>query len=71
MDMNRLTQKSIEALKDAERIAIDHNHMEIEPDHLMLALLAAMVLSTLITVAVTALVMQWVIRRQRGVRRDG
>jgi len=40
MDMNRLTQKSIEALKDAERIAIDHNHMEIEPDHLMLALLA-------------------------------
>lgn len=36
-----------------------------------LALLAAMVLSTLITVAVTALVMQWVIRLQRGVRRDG
>lgn len=36
-----------------------------------LALLAAMVLSTLITVAVTALVMKWVIRLQRGVRRDG
>lgn len=36
-----------------------------------LALLAAMVLSTLITVAVTALVMQWVIRLQRGVRRNG
>jgi putative effector of murein hydrolase LrgA (UPF0299 family) len=36
-----------------------------------LALLAAMVLSTLITVAVTALVMQWVIRLQRGMRRDG
>ena len=36
-----------------------------------LALLVAMVLSTLITVAVTALVMQWVIRLQRGVRRDG
>jgi putative effector of murein hydrolase LrgA (UPF0299 family) len=36
-----------------------------------LALLAAMVLSTLIAVAVTALVMQWVIRLQRGVRRDG
>jgi holin-like protein len=36
-----------------------------------LALLAAMVLSTLITVAVTALVMQWVICLQRGVRRNG
>ncbi len=36
-----------------------------------LALLAAMVLSTLITVVVTALVMQWVIRRQRGAHRHG
>lgn len=36
-----------------------------------LALLAAMVLSTLITVAVTALVMYWVIRIQQSVRRDG
>ena len=36
-----------------------------------LALLAAMVLSTLITVAVTALVMQWIIRLQRRARRDG
>ncbi|MEF9918806.1 MAG: ATP-dependent chaperone ClpB, partial [Eubacterium sp.] len=39
MDMNLLTQKSIEAVKDAEKIAIDHDHMEIEPEHLLLALL--------------------------------
>lgn len=36
-----------------------------------LALLAAMVLSTLITVAITALVMQWIIRIQRRTRQDG
>ncbi len=36
-----------------------------------LALLAAMVLSTLISVAVTAWVMQWVIRLQQSVRRNG
>ncbi len=40
MDMNMLTQKSIEAIKSAEQIAIDNNHMEIEPDHVMLALLS-------------------------------
>lgn len=39
MDMNMLTQKSIEAVKDAEKIALDHNAPEIEPDHLLLALL--------------------------------
>ncbi len=39
MDMNTLTQKSIEAVKSAEQIAIDHDHMEIEPEHLLLALL--------------------------------
>ena len=38
--MNMLTQKSIEAIKSAEQIAIDNNHMEIEPDHVMLALLS-------------------------------
>ncbi len=36
-----------------------------------LALLVAMVLSTLITVAVTALVMRWVIRLQTGAHHDG
>lgn len=39
MDMNMLTQKSIEALKSAETIAVDHNAVEIEPEHLLLALL--------------------------------
>ena len=39
MDMNQLTQKSIEALKSAETIANNHSHIEIEPDHLLLALL--------------------------------
>ncbi len=39
MDMNKLTVKSLEALKAAERIASDYGNVEIEPDHLMLALL--------------------------------
>lgn len=39
VDMNMLTQKSIEAIKEAERIATDNNHVEIEPDHLLLALM--------------------------------
>jgi ATP-dependent Clp protease ATP-binding subunit ClpB len=39
MDMNMLTQKSIEAVKEAETIALDHNAAEIEPEHLLLALL--------------------------------
>lgn len=39
MDMNMLTQKSIEAIKEAERIAVDNNHVEIEPEHLLLALM--------------------------------
>ena len=39
MDMNKLTQKSVEALKEAERTASEHNHVEIEPIHLLLALL--------------------------------
>ena len=36
-----------------------------------LALLAALLLSTLITIAVTALVMRWVIRLQQGKQSDG
>ena len=39
MDMNKMTVKSIEAVKEAERIALDHDHMEIEPAHLLLALM--------------------------------
>lgn len=39
MDMNKMTVKSIEAVKEAERIALDYGNAEIEPDHLLLALL--------------------------------
>ena len=39
MDMNKFTQKSIESIKNAERLAIEHGHMEIEPEHLLYALL--------------------------------
>lgn len=39
MDMNMLTQKSIEAVKNAEQIALDHDHMEIQPEHLLLSLM--------------------------------
>jgi len=39
MDMNKLTVKSIEAVKEAERIALDYENMEIEPAHLLLALM--------------------------------
>ncbi len=38
MDINKLTQKSVEAFKTAENIAGDYNHMEIQPEHLMYAL---------------------------------
>lgn len=39
MDMNKMTVKSIEAVKEAERIALDHDNVEIEPAHLLLALM--------------------------------
>lgn len=39
MDMNLFTQKSLEAIKTAELIAGENNHMEIEPDHLLMALI--------------------------------
>ncbi len=39
MDMNLFTQKSLEAIKTAELIASEYNHMEIEPDHLLMALI--------------------------------
>ncbi|HNR96072.1 MAG TPA: ATP-dependent chaperone ClpB [Anaerolineae bacterium] len=38
MDMNRFTQKAQEALADAQRLAGDMNHGQIEPEHLLLAL---------------------------------
>ncbi|WKY45577.1 ATP-dependent chaperone ClpB [Eubacteriaceae bacterium ES2] len=39
MDMNLFTQKSLEAIKTAELLAGEYNHMEIEPEHLLMALI--------------------------------
>ncbi|HWF73111.1 MAG TPA: ATP-dependent chaperone ClpB [Solirubrobacteraceae bacterium] len=39
MDPNRLTQKSQEALHDAQTKALRHGQTEVEPEHLLLALL--------------------------------
>src|SRR3954462_2463603 len=39
MDPNRLTQKSQEALHDAQTKALRYGHTEIDVDHLLLALL--------------------------------
>ena len=40
MDMNKLTQKSQEALQEAQSLALRAGHMEVDSDHLLLALLA-------------------------------
>ena len=39
MNMNKLTQKSQEALQDAHSEALDRNHQEVDAEHLLLALL--------------------------------
>ncbi|HET9116750.1 MAG TPA: ATP-dependent chaperone ClpB [Pseudonocardiaceae bacterium] len=39
MDMNRLTQKSQEAMQQAQSIALRYGHTEVDGDHLLLALL--------------------------------
>ena len=39
MDLNKYTQKSQEAILNAQNIAQDYNHQSIEPAHLLLALL--------------------------------
>src|SRR6187551_1190974 len=39
MDLNRLTQKSQEALHDAQTKALRFGHTEVDGEHLMLALL--------------------------------
>ena len=41
MDMNRLTQKSQEALQAAQAIALRNGHSEVDGEHLLLALLEA------------------------------
>jgi ATP-dependent Clp protease ATP-binding subunit ClpB len=39
MDINRMTQKSQEALQSAQGLALRHGHQEVDSDHLLLALL--------------------------------
>ncbi|UOF89465.1 ATP-dependent chaperone ClpB [Fodinisporobacter ferrooxydans] len=39
MDLNRFTQKSIEAIQQAESKALRHDNMEIDADHLLCALI--------------------------------
>src|SRR5919109_1740072 len=40
MDLNRLTQKSQQALEEAQRLAGARNHQQLEPEHLLFALLS-------------------------------
>lgn len=40
MDSSKFTQKSLEALQEAQRIAIENSHMQIEQEHLVYALLS-------------------------------
>ncbi|MBN1426288.1 ATP-dependent chaperone ClpB [Candidatus Fermentibacteria bacterium] len=39
MDLSRFTQKSQEALSDAQRLAVEHGHQQVEVEHLCAALL--------------------------------
>ncbi|MCA8944577.1 MAG: AAA family ATPase, partial [Planctomycetes bacterium] len=39
MDLNRLTQKSQEAVSRAQQIAVERNHQQVDCEHLMIALL--------------------------------
>ncbi|MGH4025281.1 MAG: Clp protease N-terminal domain-containing protein, partial [Pseudonocardiaceae bacterium] len=39
MDMNRLTQKSQEAVQDAQAVATRYGHTEVDGEHLLLVLL--------------------------------
>ncbi|HET6770530.1 MAG TPA: ATP-dependent chaperone ClpB [Actinomycetota bacterium] len=39
MDLNRLTQKSQQALEEAQRLAAARNHQQLEPEHILFALL--------------------------------
>jgi ATP-dependent Clp protease ATP-binding subunit ClpB len=41
MDMNRLTQRSQEALQQAQTVALRYGHTEVDGEHLLLALLEA------------------------------
>ena len=39
MDMNRMTQKTQEAIQSAQSLAVRHGHVEVDGEHLLLALL--------------------------------
>ena len=38
MNMNQFTQKTVNALQRAQSLAIEYQHMQVEQEHLMLAL---------------------------------
>lgn len=38
MRLDKLTQRSQEALQYAQELALSYNHSQIEPEHLLLAL---------------------------------
>ena len=40
MNAQKFTQKSLEALQDAQSLAIEHQNMQIEQDHLLYALVS-------------------------------
>ena len=42
MNINKFTQKSIQAVNDCEKIAYDYGHQEIVQEHLLYALLTDM-----------------------------
>ena len=39
MNAQKFTQKSLEAIQEAQNIALEHNSMQIEQEHLVCALL--------------------------------
>ena len=39
MNLNKLTRRSLEALQSAQSLAIQHNHQQVDQEHLLLALL--------------------------------
>ena len=39
MNINKFTQKSIEAVNQCEKIAYDHGHQEIDQEHFLYSLL--------------------------------
>src|SRR5262245_5385472 len=39
MDMNKLTQKTQAALVEAQQLAIENGHQDVDPEHILLALL--------------------------------